>query len=115
MRSSIANAIRTSYEYVAMYFGLVFLGVLCLAWTPVAMVLRVLLPRAPGRSVGRWVISLAFRAYLNVLRAIGAYRLDLTALDVLRLMSAMPRRTALSSTTSTKGSTFSVIQQKTRR
>ena len=90
MRSSIANAIRTSYEYVAMYFGLVFLGVLCLAWTPVAMVLRVLLPRALGRSVGRWVISVAFRAYLGVLRAIRAYRLgDLTALDVLRDEPAM--------------------------
>jgi len=89
MRSSSAHAVRTSYEYVAMYFGLVVLGVLCLAWTPVAMVLRVLLPRAFGRSVGRRVISLGFRAYLSVLGGIRAYRLDLTALDVLRDEPAM--------------------------
>jgi 1-acyl-sn-glycerol-3-phosphate acyltransferase len=72
-----------------MYFGLVVLGVLCLAWTPVAIVLRVLLPRALGRSVGRWVISLGFRVYLSLLAVIRAYRLDLTALDALNDEPAM--------------------------
>lgn len=89
MRNSISRVVRTSYEYIAMCIGLVVFGVFCLAWTPVAMILRVLLPRTVGRIVGRRVISLGFRAYLSLLAVIRAYRLDLTALDALRDEPAM--------------------------
>ena len=60
MRHGISRALHTCYEYVAMYVGLIVLGVLCLAWTPFAIVLRLLLPRPRGRIVGRMAIMLGF-------------------------------------------------------
>ena len=67
-----------------MYVGLVVLGVFCLAWTPVAMVLGLALPRSSARDVGRRAITSAFRIYVGMLGLMRAYRFDLTALDALR-------------------------------
>jgi len=89
MRFRISRALRTLYEYVATYFGLAVLGVFCLAWTPIAVVLLVLLPRARGQMVGRRASTIGFRIYLGLLALIRAYRLDLSALDALREQSPM--------------------------
>ncbi len=84
MRLRLLRPVHTLYEYIALYFGLVFLGLLCLAWTPVALVLRALLPGAWARTVGRWTITIVFRFYLGSLALTRACRFDLSALDALR-------------------------------
>lgn len=76
--------IRTLYEYVLLYLGLGYLGAICLAWTPFAIVLHPLLPVRQGRRLGRLVIMAGFRSYLRFLTLIGACRFDLAALDGLR-------------------------------
>jgi 1-acyl-sn-glycerol-3-phosphate acyltransferase len=78
------GVLRTLYEYVLLYAGLGYLGALCLAWTPFAIVLYPLLPAARGRSLGRLVITSVFRSYTWFLSRIGACRFDLQALDALR-------------------------------
>ncbi len=75
---------RRLVEYVLLYLGLGYLGLMCLAWTPVAMLLHPLLPRDFGRRFGRRMIMVGFRSYTGFLSAIGACRFDLSALDALR-------------------------------
>jgi len=76
--------LRTVYEYALLYVGLGYLGAMCLAWTPFAIVLHPLLSAARGRRLGRRVIMAAFRSYTRFLTRIGACRFDLAALDALR-------------------------------
>lgn len=78
------RTIRSLYEYVVLYGGLLFFAVICLAWSLPASLLRHLLPHRIGLRVGRYAIMLGFRTYLAVIRASGLVKLDLTALDVLR-------------------------------
>lgn len=73
-----------AYEYVCLYLGLGFLGLMCLLWLPFAVVLNAVMPATPGRRVGRWVISAAFDLYLRWLTLLGACRFDVSALDALR-------------------------------
>ena len=89
MRHWLLGPVHTLYEYVALYFGLFFLGLLCLVWTPVAIVLPALLPKAWATTVGRWGITIGFRIYVAALRLTRAYRFDLSALDALRGEPAM--------------------------
>lgn len=70
--------------YLRLYTGLGLLGLICLAWTPLALLLYPLLPESTGRRLGRWVISTGFRVYLGALGWMGACRFDLQALDALR-------------------------------
>ncbi len=84
MRQRLLRPVHTLYEYIALYFGLVFLGLLCLVWTPVAIVLPALLPKAWGTTVGKWGITIGFRIFVRVLALTRACRFDLSALDVLR-------------------------------
>lgn len=72
------------YDYLVLYLGLVWLGMLCLSWTLVAVVLYPLLPLHRARALGRWVIMLVFRLYLFSLTASHRCHFDLTALDALR-------------------------------
>lgn len=72
------------YDYLVLYLGLLWLGLLCLGWTLVAVVLYPLLPLQRGRALGRWVIMLLFRCYLASLSASRRCHFDLTALDALR-------------------------------
>ncbi|MEO8751992.1 MAG: lysophospholipid acyltransferase family protein [Casimicrobiaceae bacterium] len=78
------NTLHTLYEYAALYFGLVLLGLICLVWSPIAIVVPALLPAAWARTVGRWGITIGFRIYALALSGTRAYRLDLSALDALR-------------------------------
>lgn len=82
-RGATSGAWR-AYESLAMVLGLGFLGLLCLAWLPFAMILNALLPRRWGRPIGRGLISLGFRIYLRFLTIFCACRFDLSSLDALR-------------------------------
>ena len=84
MRHRLLRPVQTLYEYTALYFGLVVLGLLCIVWTPFAIVLPALLPEARARTVGKWGITIGFRIYVRVLALTRAFRFDLSALDALR-------------------------------
>jgi 1-acyl-sn-glycerol-3-phosphate acyltransferase len=66
---------------LTIYVGVPFLGLLCLAWTLVALPAQLLLPRRRGIAFGRAGVSQGFRLYLNLLRFFGAYRFDTGALE----------------------------------
>lgn len=72
------------YDYLVLYFGLIWLGLLCLTWTPVALVIYPLLSERRGRAVGRYVIMTVFRFFLASLKFSRRCSFDLSALDVLR-------------------------------
>ena len=83
MRAAL-RALLNGYDYLALYLGLVWLGVLCLAWTPIAIIVYPLLSERRGRSLGRYVIMAVFRVYIASLSASRRFSFDLEALDVLR-------------------------------
>jgi 1-acyl-sn-glycerol-3-phosphate acyltransferase len=85
----IWRAVRTAYEYVALYLGLGLLGLGCLAWCLAAAGLYPVLPRREATRLGRAAIMGGFRFYLTVLEHIGACRFDLTELDRLRAAGPM--------------------------
>jgi 1-acyl-sn-glycerol-3-phosphate acyltransferase len=72
------------YDYLVLYLGLTWLGMMCLAWTPLALVMHPLLSERRGRMLGRYVIMAAFRFYLAGLSVSRRCSFDLEALDVLR-------------------------------
>ena len=72
------------YDYLVLYLGLIWLGVVCLTWTPVALLVYPLLPVRWGRALGRYVIMLGFRLYLASLSLSRRCSFDLKALDALR-------------------------------
>ena len=72
------------YDYLVLYLGLIWLGVLCVVWTPIALLIHFLLPVRQGRALGRYVIMASFRFYLASLRWSGRCHFDLQALDALR-------------------------------
>jgi 1-acyl-sn-glycerol-3-phosphate acyltransferase len=78
------QSLWTVYEHIAMGIGLGSLAVICLTWLPFAMILHPLLPSRVGQRLGRWVITLGFRLYLQILSALCACRFDLSELDQLR-------------------------------
>jgi len=73
-----------AYDYVVIYLGLVWLGLLCLAWVPVALLIYPLVSERRGRALGRYVIMAVFRLYLASLGLSRRFSFDLDALDVLR-------------------------------
>ena len=62
--SAALRVLLNGYDYLVLYLGLALLGILCLAWTPVAMIIGPLLSECRGRKLGRYVIMAAFRFYL---------------------------------------------------
>jgi 1-acyl-sn-glycerol-3-phosphate acyltransferase len=76
--------LKTLADHVATYVGLVGLGVICLAWSVIALVCYPVLPRRSGTAFGRAGIMVGFRLYAWTLSVTGAYRLDLSAVDALR-------------------------------
>ncbi len=72
------------YEYLVIYLGLLWLGLLCLGWTPIALLIYPLLSERQGRALGRYVIMAAFRLYLASLSLSRCISFDLEALDALR-------------------------------
>ena len=76
--------LKIAYEYFALYSSLTLLGLICLAWSVVALPLYVILPRGLGTRVGRYGIMCGFRIYAWSLTVTRTYRLDLRAIDSLR-------------------------------
>lgn len=72
------------YDYLLLYLGLAWLGLLCLSWTLVAGMLYPLMPSRRASALGRLVIMAVFRAYLASLTWSRRCHFDLTALDALR-------------------------------
>jgi 1-acyl-sn-glycerol-3-phosphate acyltransferase len=78
------RAFHTVYEYLALWFGLGLLGIMCMLWSPVSFALYHLMPRARGGEFGRYMNMFWFRHYLWMLAMSGSCRFDLSALDALR-------------------------------
>ena len=83
MRAAL-RALLNGYDYLVLFAGLAWLGMLCLAWTPVAMLAHLLLSEHRGRALGRYAIMATFRIYLASLSVSRRCSFDLEALDVLR-------------------------------
>ena len=83
MRAAL-RVLLNGYDYLVLYLGLAWLGMLCLAWTPVAMIMYPLLSERRGRALGRYAIMATFRVYLASLSVSRRCSFDLEALDVLR-------------------------------
>ncbi len=78
------QTLKSLYEYVVLYVGLLFFALICLAWSLPASVLRHLMPQRSAHRVGRYAIMLVFRTYLFVVRVSGLVKCDLAELDALR-------------------------------
>lgn len=81
---AVLRILLTGYDYLVLYLGLVWLGLLCLAWTPIALLVYPLLSERRGTMLGRYVISRAFRLYIASLSLSRRCHFDLQALDALR-------------------------------
>ena len=79
-----SRPLRALYEHAALLASLGVLALMCILWSACASVLYYALPEAPATALGRRVIARGFRLYAGMLVLIGAYRLDLSALDALR-------------------------------
>lgn len=78
------HALVKVYDHLVIYGGVTLLGVLCLLWTPIALLLYPLLTARAGRALARYVTMLGFRFYLACLAFSGRFRFDMAALDALR-------------------------------
>lgn len=76
--------IRTAWNYFIYGLGIVVYVVPCFAWALVCWVLWPLLPARLGRRVGRFGAMAGFRFFLTTMEWLGAWRLDLSALDALK-------------------------------
>jgi hypothetical protein len=83
MRAAL-RVLLNVYDFLVIYLGVAWLGMLCLAWTPFAIILHLLLPASPGRALGRYAIMAIFRIYLATLSLSRRFSFDLGALDALR-------------------------------
>lgn len=81
--------LKTLYEYFALYSSLALLGLICLTWSVFALPLYYILPAELGTRIGRRGIMLGFRLYAWSLSITRSYRLDMTALDSLRVGPSM--------------------------
>lgn len=71
------------YEYAVLYGGLLLLAALLLAWSPVAVLAGLVLPRHVGLRLGQLGIMYLSRGYLSALSASRLVKLDLKSLDAL--------------------------------
>ncbi|MEO8136193.1 MAG: lysophospholipid acyltransferase family protein [Betaproteobacteria bacterium] len=78
------RVLNTVYEYLALWFGLGLLGLMCLLWSPVSFILLHLMPRRAGGEFGRYMNMFWFRHYLWMLAVSGSCKFDLSGLDALR-------------------------------
>lgn len=74
---------KALFEYTVLWLSLLLLGVICLTWSLLTLPLYPLLPRRAAIAFGRRGIMLGFRLYVQWLRLLGVFHLDLSALDSL--------------------------------
>ena len=84
LQRRITRRLLNAYDYAVLYLGLLWLGLLSLAWTIISTVLYLLLPEQLATRLGRRVIMVAFRAYLASLALSRRCSFDLQDLDSLR-------------------------------
>lgn len=77
------SGVRYPADALRLFVGLGLLGAICLAWTVLAVPMLLVMPRRRGVRIGRLGILAGFRLYTWLLRLLGLYRLDLTALRAL--------------------------------
>jgi len=80
---SCCRILLTVYDTAVFYLGLAWFGVICVAYSLIAIVLQVVLPRESGRRLGRVMIMRLFRLFLGSLELSGRFKFDLGALDAL--------------------------------
>jgi len=83
MRTAL-RVLLNVYDFLVIYLGVAWLGILCLAWTPIALIIYLLLPKRRGRAAGRYATMAIFRLYLASLSLSRRFSFDLHALDALR-------------------------------
>jgi 1-acyl-sn-glycerol-3-phosphate acyltransferase len=76
--------IKAAWDYAILALGIALLAVETFLWGVIALVLLPLLPADVGRRWGRRGAMWGFRIYLGAMEALGAWRLDLGAIDELR-------------------------------
>ena len=84
MLQGVWRGLLHGYDYLVLYLGLIWLGIVCLTWTPIALLVYPILPMRWGRALGRYVIMAGFRLYLGSLSFSRRCSFDLSALDALR-------------------------------
>ncbi len=67
-------------RYACVYSAWLFLALICLAWSIIALPAWLLMPVRAGTVMGRSGISAGFRFFVNVLTWLGIYRFDLSEL-----------------------------------
>lgn len=82
--SALLRLLLGVYDYLLLYLGLAWLGLLCLCWTLIATLIQPLLPRHLATMIGRFVIMAGFRIYIASLSLSRRCSFDLSALDSLR-------------------------------
>lgn len=75
---------KAAWAYAIVTIGVVLLAAICLSQAVLSLPLYLILPTHVGRRVGRWANMAWFRIFLATMEALGAWRLDLRALDGLR-------------------------------
>lgn len=75
---------KALWDYTILALGIALLAIECFVWGLIALVLYPFLPAKTGRKVGRVGAMWGFRIYLGAMESLGAWRLDLSALDQLR-------------------------------
>jgi 1-acyl-sn-glycerol-3-phosphate acyltransferase len=83
MRSA-TRVLLAGYDYLVIYLALALLGVQCLAWSALALILYPMLSEPRGRALGRRFNMFAFRGYLSSLALSRRFSFDLKDLDALR-------------------------------
>ena len=76
--------IARAWGAVVLAFGALLLALICFAWALVTVLLLPLMTIDAGRRAGRRGAMYCFRAWLAVMEALGAWRLDFSELDRLR-------------------------------
>jgi len=86
---SIAARLLNVYDYLVLYLGLLWLGILALSWTLLAAPLYLLLPARYAKPLGRYGAMLLFRTYLASLSISRRCHFDLSEVDTLRSASPL--------------------------
>jgi 1-acyl-sn-glycerol-3-phosphate acyltransferase len=72
------------YGLIVLYVGWLVFALFTLTNSLLADLLRLFLPKATARRLGRWGIHVVFRTYVGFLRLTGIVTIDLSALDSLK-------------------------------
>ena len=88
MRTPATIALQL-YDYLVVYLGLIWLGILCLVYSVAAPLIYLLLPKRLRRSTWRAAIMWLFRLFLGSLNLTRRCHFELEALDALRTEHAL--------------------------